>query len=224
MKDTFLSLEKEKQERILNAAYNEFSSKGYKDASTNHIAKEAGIGKGTLFYYFGSKENLFHDLIEEAFDISNREFLGKINFEETDFFKRIEEMSVLKWSVYQKYEQALSFMAHILMHSDSYELPEDLKNKRERAELIWESLLTKNIDFSKFREDIPQETALNFIRWTIEGYRTELEQRLKQSEMKAYTNESLNPYYDEFYTYLESLKKIYYKNDVDAKDQNELNG
>lgn len=213
MKETFLSLEEAKQERILNAAYQEFSSKGYKDASTNQIAKEAGIGKGTLFYYFGNKENLFHELIEEAFDIAHREFLDKINFEETDFFKRFEEMSILKWNVYQKYEQPLSFMAHILMHSENYILPEDLKIKRERAEKIWGSLLTKNIDFSKFREDIPQETAFDFIRWTIEGYRTELEQRFKQSDLKEYTNENLKPYYDEFYDHLDYLKKIYYKDE-----------
>ncbi|WP_423189070.1 TetR/AcrR family transcriptional regulator [Alkalibacterium sp. f15] len=216
MEDAFLSLEKDKQERILNAAFKEFSEKGYKNASTNQIAKEAGIGKGTLFYYFGNKKNLFHQLIDEAFDIAYREYLSKVNFEETDFFKRIEEMSLLKWNVYQKYEQALNFMGHILMHSENYALPDDLKSKQEQAEKIWGSLLTENIDFTKFREDIPKETSFNFIRWTIEGYRAELEQRLKQEPIIDYTNEHLKPYYDEFYDHLGYLKKIYYKDDSDG--------
>lgn len=211
MDEAFLALDKAKQERILNAAFKEFSEKGYKEASTNQIAKEADIGKGTLFYYFGNKKNLFHQLIDEAFDIASREYLSKVNFEETDFFTRLEEMSVLKWNVYTKYEQALSFMAHILMHSENYELPDDLKFKQEEAEAIWGSLLTKNIDFSKFREDIPKETTFNFIRWTVEGFRSELEQRLKQEAFTDYTNENLKPYYDEFYDHLYYLKKIYYK-------------
>ncbi|OJF92047.1 TetR/AcrR family transcriptional regulator [Alkalibacterium sp. 20] len=211
MEDAFLSLEKDKQERILNAAFKEFSEKGYKNASTNQIAKEAGIGKGTLFYYFGNKENLFNQLINEAFEIAYREYLSKVNFDETDFFKRIEEMSLLKWNVYKKYEQALNFMAHVLMHSENYAIPEDLKSKQEQAEKIWGSLLTKNIDFTKFREDIPKETSFNFIRWTIEGYRAELEQRLKQEPITDFTNEHLKPYYDEFYDHLKYLKKIYYK-------------
>lgn len=211
MEDAFLSLEKIKQERILNAAYNEFSEKGFKNASTNRIAKEAGIGKGTLFYYFGNKKNLFHQLINEAFDIAYNEYLSKVDFDETDFFKRIEGMSILKWNVYLKHEQALNFMAHILMHSENYELPEDLKTKQALAEEVWGSLLTKNIDFTKFRDDIPKETSFNFIRWTVEGYRTELEQRLKQETVKDFTNENLKPFYDEFYDHLHYLKKIYYK-------------
>lgn len=217
MDDAFLSLEKPKQERILNAAFKEFSEKGYKQASTNRIAKEAGIGKGTLFYYFGSKETLFQYLINEAFDIAYREYLSKIDFDETDFFKRIEEMSILKWQVYARYEQALSFMAHILMHSENYVLPDDLIKKREQAEEIWGSLLTRNIDFSKFREDLPQETSLKFIRWTIEGYRAELEQRFKQSDFTDYSNENLRPFYDEFYENLDYMKKIYYKDSVEDR-------
>lgn len=218
MDDAFLALEKAKQEKILNAAFQEFSDKGYKQASTNRIAKEAGIGKGTLFYYFGNKETLFQYLINEAFDIAYREYLSRIDFDETDFFKRLEDMSILKWQVYARYEQALSFMAHILMHSENYVLPEDLNKKREQAEEIWGSLLTRNIDFSKFREDLPKETALNFIRWTIEGYRAELEQRFKQSDFTDYTNENLKPYYDDFYVNLDYLKKIYYKDSDSSQD------
>ncbi|MER2064628.1 MAG: helix-turn-helix domain-containing protein, partial [Alkalibacterium sp.] len=63
MDAAFLSLDKSKQEKILNAAFQEFSDKGYQQASTNRIAKQAGIGKGTLFYYFGNKEKLFQYLI-----------------------------------------------------------------------------------------------------------------------------------------------------------------
>ena len=39
----FLKLKPEKQERILNAAIKEFSQKGYENASTNEIVKEANI-------------------------------------------------------------------------------------------------------------------------------------------------------------------------------------
>lgn len=49
MGEVFRSLQKEKQDRILNACYKEFTEKGFDLASTNTMAKEAGIGKGTLF-------------------------------------------------------------------------------------------------------------------------------------------------------------------------------
>lgn len=37
-----------------------FSEKGFESASISRIAKAAGIGKGTVYEYFGSKEELIH--------------------------------------------------------------------------------------------------------------------------------------------------------------------
>lgn len=211
MDDVFKALDKSKQLRILNAAYQEFAEKGYKQASTNKIAREAGIGKGTLFYYFTSKEELFYDLVEESFRIADEQCLSKIDFSETDFFRRLKQTSELKWAVYQEQPHALRFMAQVFIHMEEYELPEELTVKRQAAEETWGKILTENIDFSKFREDIPQETAFNFIRWTIEGYRAELEQRIKMMGLDKLSNQTLDPYYEEFYGYLETLKNIYYK-------------
>lgn len=55
----FLSLDKEKQDRIINAAMKEFAQKGYDKASTNEMVKEAGISKGLLFHYFQNKKQLY---------------------------------------------------------------------------------------------------------------------------------------------------------------------
>ena len=49
----------EKQERVLDAAIEEFSQKGYARASMNAVVERAGISKGALFNYFGSKSGLF---------------------------------------------------------------------------------------------------------------------------------------------------------------------
>ena len=54
-----LELEPTRRNAILNAALKEFASKGYDEASTNVIAKEAGISKGLMFHYVGSKEIFF---------------------------------------------------------------------------------------------------------------------------------------------------------------------
>lgn len=44
--------------RILSAAIDLFSRKGFHAASVREIAEEAGVTKPTLYYYFGSKEGL----------------------------------------------------------------------------------------------------------------------------------------------------------------------
>lgn len=52
-----------KQERILKAAEAVFSRRGYTQATLDEIITLADTGKGTLYKYFGNKDNLFYTLI-----------------------------------------------------------------------------------------------------------------------------------------------------------------
>ena len=54
-----------KKERILIAAEDVFSRRGYTKATLDEIIAMADTGKGTLYKYFGNKDNLFYTLIEE---------------------------------------------------------------------------------------------------------------------------------------------------------------
>lgn len=51
--------------RIIEAAGKLMSEKGIKQATLADIAREAGISRGTLFYYYASKNDLIYDLLEK---------------------------------------------------------------------------------------------------------------------------------------------------------------
>ena len=51
------------QERILAAATTEFAAKGIAGARVDDIAAAAGVNKRMLYYYFGSKEELFREIL-----------------------------------------------------------------------------------------------------------------------------------------------------------------
>jgi len=53
-----------KRLHIIGSAFNVLREKGYKDTNMADIAVEAGMGKGTLYEYFGSKEELVSATIE----------------------------------------------------------------------------------------------------------------------------------------------------------------
>ena len=55
--------EKRKQE-LIRIAYQMFVSKGYEHTSVDDIIREAGIAKGTCYYYFKSKEQMLEEVIE----------------------------------------------------------------------------------------------------------------------------------------------------------------
>lgn len=53
----------EKKQELVDAAIDEFGEKGYEKASLNNILRAAGISKGTFYYHFENKEELYLYLI-----------------------------------------------------------------------------------------------------------------------------------------------------------------
>lgn len=49
--------------RVLDAAFEVFTEKGFHVATVDEIAERAGVGKGTLYRYFSNKEALFNELV-----------------------------------------------------------------------------------------------------------------------------------------------------------------
>jgi AcrR family transcriptional regulator len=55
------------RDRILNVALQEFSRHGLSGARIDAIAAESGLNKGMIYYYFGSKEDLYVAALEESY-------------------------------------------------------------------------------------------------------------------------------------------------------------
>ena len=82
----------ETKDRILEAALIVFGEKGYHNATMAEIAEAAAVGKGTLYWYFSSKENLFSGMIEHGLGLLERNLFAIISDRTLPFpslFKRI---------------------------------------------------------------------------------------------------------------------------------------
>lgn len=66
--NTFLNLNKEKRDKIIEVSLKEFSSSPYPEVSINKIIMNAGIPRGSFYMYFESKEDLFEYLMEEHYN------------------------------------------------------------------------------------------------------------------------------------------------------------
>lgn len=81
-KFTFPVMKNDKNALILNAAIKVFADKGYQYATIAEIAKEAGISKGLIHFYFESKLDLILSVILSFLEKVNKindEKLGKIS-------------------------------------------------------------------------------------------------------------------------------------------------
>jgi AcrR family transcriptional regulator len=56
------------RERLLDAAADLFAERGFRGASVDDIAAQAGLTKGALYWNFKSKDELFFALVEERVD------------------------------------------------------------------------------------------------------------------------------------------------------------
>ncbi|HEX2983571.1 MAG TPA: TetR/AcrR family transcriptional regulator [Ignavibacteriales bacterium] len=201
-----LTVDPEKRERILNAARKEFAQKGYNDASTNEIVKEAGISKGALFHYFESKKELYLFLFDHTYDILRKEFFGKINLEETDIFKRLRQTLETKLEMLLKYPETIEFMTKTYYETSEITPYVEEKMKTIMAENY--AMLFNNLDTSKFRDDLDPQRAINIVLYTMEGFSMREQNKLKKFPQDKPDYEAM---FVEVDMYLAMLQKCLYK-------------
>lgn len=190
--------------KIMQAAYVEFEARGYAQASTNRIVSAAGVSKGTLFNYFGSKEKLYYECIEDAISTTILE-TDNFLYKETGFIERMYELMQFKQTFQVKYPELTQFLSRAYLNRT---LP---KPYLERMDVFGQTSiqsLFEDLDLRRFRDDLAHDTMMDLIRWTIDGY-SEHMQKLWQSGVIDL--EDLGPHYDAFHTHLEAMKKLYYK-------------
>ena len=173
----------EKRQRILKAAYEEFAEQGYEHASTNRIVKKAGIGKGMLFYYFNSKKELFNYLFDYGIDFITREYIEKIDEDESDFIEKYRLASQIKLKLYRDYPYIFDFFGTFYIKED-IALSQEMKTKLESLKVLGFSKIFSNIDKSLFRDDLEPDLVIRLINLTFAGYENELINRLKRKIYK----------------------------------------
>jgi len=104
-----MSMDEEKRERIINAAMKEFMN-GYKAASTDIITRDAGISKGLLFHYFGTKERLFVFLLSYASDMMQAKYFDLIDLTNADIIDNLWHLSQLKQNLMKQYPTIFEFL------------------------------------------------------------------------------------------------------------------
>lgn len=64
--------------RIVKTASSLFARQGYDRTSTKEICDEAGVNIAAIHYHFGSKENLYRQVIQEFIDFGNENRLRRL--------------------------------------------------------------------------------------------------------------------------------------------------
>jgi TetR/AcrR family fatty acid metabolism transcriptional regulator len=130
----------EREAAFKQAALKVFSSKGYHKTTMSEVAMEAGFGKGTLYWYWNSKEELYFALVEE----SHKEFMALVKEaaekhgnalekllwlgnEVTELHYRHRDYTKLSWKTRAEEAEAFSPEYVERLHRNSGEIKEKLE-------------------------------------------------------------------------------------------------
>lgn len=200
-----MSMEEEKRNRLIQVAMQEFT-KGYSLANTDEITRNAGISKGLLFHYFGSKKGLFLFLTRYAIQTVRREYL-KVTFDSQDFLTNIWKVSLVARQLSFQYPVLYRFLGKAAF-SFTEVFPEGVPGDLSGGFEEMMRQIYQNADRSLFRSDIDVDKACNIVIWTVKGY---------SDTLLAYGSELDNyqAHYDEIEKeleeYLQILRRILYR-------------
>lgn len=208
MFDKFLNIDEEKRQRVINAALKVFAASGYDAASTNEIAREAGISKGLLFHYFTSKKDLYLYLYEYAVRLLTETIERFVDFGERDYFERLKQMALVKLSVFNDHPDLLGFQKTIFFEENA-EVSAELKARsKEVAESAYYRMFS-DIDKSRFRPDIDADRAISVMLWALEGMG-----EAERAKHKALGTDLDVPHLmEEFDKYLALFRTSFYKSE-----------
>lgn len=106
---------KQRYEAIIDAAEKVIFSKGLEDASMDMVAKEAQLGKGTLYLYFKSKNDLYRAILYRAFLTLRKKFLEALKENEKKGQKTgLEGLKTILAVYLQFYHQSKDYFNAIL--------------------------------------------------------------------------------------------------------------
>ncbi len=150
-----------KTRAIFNAAVDVFSVRGFEKATMDEIAAKAKVAKGTIYYHFKSKEDLFVFLVDEGTKLLGESVLSKL----PDKASATEQLRVIIREQLSFFQDYRDFCIIILREAWG----EDTRQREFRRMLVHyvrsiQTIVEKGVATGEFQTEDPETSA-----WSIFG-------------------------------------------------------
>ena len=190
---TFEGLTKDKQKKIYNSAIKEFAEKGYSQASTTNICKEANISKGSIFQYFQTKTALFFFVVKNALRevIDHYKFDYEINAENLSLQEIFSRSCRSLFEIYENYPYHYRLYQRINHEDDA---PNYHEIRRYLARFV-SQMTTRFISVGRKRDLIREDISPEMMRFIVENF---LIRFIEEFSEKANSNDETVKHSPEF--------------------------
>ena len=126
------------EQAILETAERLFLEKGFALTSTTEIAKAVGCNQALVHYYFRTKDNLFNTIFEQKFRMLFESLYASQNFGNIPFPEKVRHAVESHFDLLTKNPKL-----PLLVATELARLPENLKNLRNKLQVVPFELFTK---------------------------------------------------------------------------------
>ena len=95
--------------KIFETSMKLFAEKGYDATSIEDITETVGVAKGTLYYHFSSKEEIFNFLIEEGIKLLQNSVDIKTS-KHNNYIDKIKAIVLIQIKIVAKYENIITIL------------------------------------------------------------------------------------------------------------------
>lgn len=162
-----------KRDEIIHAASSLFKEKGYKSVTLAQIAEKAGVDRATVYYYVGSKEELFRTGVQDIVG-KNAARAQKIYRDKSlDAAQKLRQLVEMLMCSYEEHYPHMYVYIQEEMHqvsTDDSEWARAMSNHTHRWETIFMKLFEEGVEQGVFRNDLSVSLSVNalfgMLNWT----------------------------------------------------------
>jgi len=142
--------------KIFETSMKLFAEKGYDATSIEDITGAVGVAKGTLYYHFTSKEEIFDFLVEEGIKLLQNSVDIKTE-KYTNYLDKIKAIVLIQIKIVNKYEDVINIILSQLWGKE--------KRNKKCQELVYnyinqiEEIITEGIKKEQIKKGDPKQIA-----------------------------------------------------------------
>jgi AcrR family transcriptional regulator len=163
---------KARREELVKVAAEVFQEKGYQASTLNDVAERMGTDRASLYYYVGSKQELFQEVVQDVLEANLKE-ARRIKREK---IKPSEKIARLVRTMMVSYEETYPF-TYVYIQEDMSRVGDQgsewaltMSSRTRSFEKIVMGFIQDGVEQGEFRSDISPEVAANglygMLNWT----------------------------------------------------------
>ena len=181
--------------KIFETSMSLFAQKGYEATSIEEITSVVGVAKGTLYYHFSSKEEIFNFLVEEGMNLLKNSISIKTS-KVDNVVDKLKAIILIQIKILIKYEDFITILLSQIWGKE----PRNIACKNYVFDYIniIEKIIQDGIDKGELNNVDPQVLASSIFGFTCSSllYKIKTEKELDiQTLYKEYVNVLLGNYF-----------------------------